>query len=81
MLWAISPIKIVDVTFSFTSDRSGSKLNPLSLPRRSGRQVALRTQRFVHRVEVGCLDRLHRQRVDFAHEFAAMRPRLISGER
>src|SRR6266496_652488 len=32
MLSAISPIKIVDVTVSFTSDRSGSKLNPLSLP-------------------------------------------------
>ena len=32
MLSAISPIKIVDLTFSFTRDRSGSKLNPLSLP-------------------------------------------------
>src|SRR5947208_15264511 len=32
MLSAISPIKIVDLTFSFTRDRSGSKLKPLSLP-------------------------------------------------
>ena len=32
ILSAISPIKIVDLTFSFTRDRSGSKLKPLFFP-------------------------------------------------
>ena len=32
ILRAISPIKIVDLTFSFTSARSGSNVKPLSLP-------------------------------------------------
>src|SRR5947207_528797 len=32
MLGAISPIRTADLTFSFTKDRSGSKVSPLSLP-------------------------------------------------
>src|SRR5207247_9302193 len=32
ILSAISPIKIVDLTFSFTRDRRGSKLKPLFFP-------------------------------------------------
>ena len=53
---AISPIRIVDRTFSVTSGRSVSNVNPLSFPpaiRITG--LALAQQRLFNRIEIGRL--------------------------